>query len=483
MGLKTKEDYFDSLRRLNLRLFMFGERIENIVDHPIVKPSANSVAATYELAQLPEHEDLLIASSHLAGERINRFTHIHHSRDDLIKKIKMLRLLGQKTATCFQRCAGMDALNTVSAVTFEIDREFGTDYHQRFNAFLSYVQKEDLVCSAAMTDPRGDRRLTPSQQKDPDSYLRVVDETANGIVIRGAKLHITGALNSHEIIVLPTRAMRPEDRDYAVACAIPSDSKGVSYIYGRQSCDTRKLEGGEIDVGNPDFGGQEALIVFDDVFVPRERVFMMGEHQFCSRVVEVFGAYHRSSYGGCKSGLGDVLIGAAALIADYQGTSQAAHIRDKLVEMTHLNETLYACGIACSAEGSELPSGGYLVDRLLANVCKLHVGRFPFEMVRLAQDIAGGLVVTLPSEKDYKHPELGQLLQKYLQGVPEIATEARVHILRLMENMTLGTGAVGYLTESLHGAGSPQAQRIMIEREANLEHKKQLARDIARVEQ
>ena len=483
MGLKTKEDYFDSLRRLNLRLFMFGERIENIVDHPIVKPSVNSVAATYELAQLPEHEDLLIASSHLAGERINRFTHIHHSRDDLIKKIKMLRLLGQKTATCFQRCAGMDALNTVSAVTFEIDREFGTDYHQRFNAFLSYVQKEDLVCSAAMTDPRGDRRLTPSQQKDPDSYLRVADETANGIVIRGAKLHITGALNSHEIIVLPTRAMRPEDRDYAVACAIPSDSKGVSYIYGRQSCDTRKLEGGEIDVGNPDFGGQEALIVFDDVFVPRERVFMMGEHQFCSRVVEVFGAYHRSSYGGCKSGLGDVLIGAAALIADYQGTSQAAHIRDKLVEMTHLNETLYACGIACSAEGSELPSGGYLVDRLLANVCKLHVGRFPFEMVRLAQDIAGGLVVTLPSEKDYKHPELGQLLQKYLQGVPEIATEARMRILRLIENMILGTGAVGYLTESLHGAGSPQAQRIMIEREANLEHKKQLARDIARVEQ
>jgi len=483
MGLKTKEDYFDSLRRLNLRLFMFGERIENIVDHPIVKPSANSVAATYELAQHPEHEDLLIASSHLEGERINRFTHIHHSRDDLIKKIKMLRLLGQKTATCFQRCAGMDALNTVSAVTFEIDREFGTDYHQRFNAFLSYVQEEDLVCSAAMTDPKGDRRLTPSQQKEPDSYLRVVDETASGIVIRGAKLHITGAVNSHEIIVLPTRAMRPEDRDYAVACAIPSDSKGVSYIYGRQSCDTRKLEGGEIDVGNPGFGGQEALIVFDDVFVPRERVFMMGEHQFCSQVVEVFGAYHRSSYGGCKSGLGDVLIGAAAVIADYQGTSQAAHIRDKLVEMTHLNETLYACGIACSTEGYELPSGGYLVNRLLANVCKLHVGRFPFEMVRLAQDIAGGLVVTLPSEKDYKHPELGQLLQKYLQGVPEIATEARMRILRLIENMALGTGAVGYLTESLHGAGSPQAQRIMIEREANLEHKKQLARDTARVAQ
>jgi len=482
MSLKTTAEYLESLRRLNSRLYMFGEKVETVVDHPMVRPSANAVAMTYELAQSPEHEDLLTASSHLTGGRINRFTHVHHGQDDLINKIKMLRLMGQKTATCFQRCAGMDALNTVSAVTFEMDQELGTDYHPRFNAFLSHVQKEDLVCSAAMTDPKGDRRLSPSQQQNPDSYLRVVDETAKGIVIRGAKMHITGALNSHEIMVLPTRQMRPEDRDYAVTCAVPSDSQGISYIYGRQSSDTRKLEGGEIDVGNLGFGGHEAVIVFDDVFVPRERIFMLGEHQFCSRVVEIFGAYHRSSYGGCKSGLGDVLIGAAALIADYQGTSQAAHIRDKLIEMAHLNETLYACGIACSAEGYRLPSGGYLVNRLLANVCKLHVGRFPFEIVRLAQDIAGGLVVTLPSEKDYRHPELAQLLQRYLQGVPDVDTEARVRILRLLENITLGTGAVGYMTESLHGAGSPQAQRIMIEREADLEHKKQLARDIARIE-
>ena len=243
---------------------MFGEQVKNAVDHPMVRPAANSVAATYDLAQLPEHRDLLTATSHLTGDSINRFTHINRSRDDLIKKIKMLRLLGQKTATCFQRCAGLDALNTASAVTFEIDQKSGTDYHQRFNAFLGYVQKENLVCCAAMTDPKGDRRLTPSQQKNPDAYLRVVDETPSGIVVRGAKMHITGALDSHEIIVLPTRAMRPEDRDYAVACAIPRDSKGVSYVYGRQSCDTRRLEEGEFDVGNPGFGGHEALIVFED---------------------------------------------------------------------------------------------------------------------------------------------------------------------------------------------------------------------------
>ena len=257
--MKTREEYLESLRRLSPPLFMFGEKVESVVDHPMVRPSTNSVAMTYELAQSPEHGDLLTASSHLTGSRINRFTHVHQGRDDLIKKIKMLRLMGQKTATCFQRCAGMDALNTVSAVTFEMDRELGTEYHSRFNAFLGRVQSEDLVCSAAMTDPKGDRRLTPSQQKDPDSYLRIVDQTADGIVIRGAKMHITGALNSHEIIVLPTRQMRAEDRDYAVACAVPADSRGVSYIYGRQSSDTRKLEGSEIDVGNLGFGGHEAL--------------------------------------------------------------------------------------------------------------------------------------------------------------------------------------------------------------------------------
>jgi len=481
LTLKNSLEYLDSLRRLDLQMFLFGELTTNVVDHPMTRPAANAVANTYGLAQQPEHEDLLTASSHLSGDKINRFTHIHQSRNDLIRKIKMLRLMGQKTATCFQRCAGMDALNTVSAVTFEMDRQMGTEYHRRFNDFLHYVQQEDLVCSAAMTDPKGDRRLTPGQQENPEAYLRMVDRSAGGIVIRGAKLHITGALNAHEILVVPTRNMRPEDKDYAVACAVPSNSKGVSYIYGRQSCDTRKLEAGEIDVGNSGFGGQEAVIVFDDVFVPKERVFMMGEHQFCSRVVELFGAYHRSSYGGCKSGLGDVLIGAAALIADYQGTSQAAHVKDKLVEMTHLNETLYACGLASSAEGYRLPSGGYVVNSLLANVCKLHVGRFPFEIVRLAQDIAGGLMVTLPSEKDLKNPRLSELLHRYLQGVPDIPAESRVRVLRLIENISLGTGAVGYLTESLHGAGSPQAQRIMIERESNLEHKKRLASDIARL--
>ena len=314
-------------------------------------------------------------------------------------------------------------------------------------------------------------------------FLHIVERRADGIVVRGAKAHQTGVLNSHEVIVMPTIAMGPEDKDYAVAFAVPMDSKGISMIIGRQSCDTRKREGSELDVGNAEFGGVEALTIFDDVFVPNDRLFLCGEHEFAGMLVERFAGYHRQSYGGCKVGVGDVLIGAAAVAADFNGAAKASHIKDKLIEMTHLNETLYCCGIACSAEGHATESGAYLIDLLLANVCKQNVTRFPYEIVRLAEDIAGGVVVTAPSEADFRDPKLGPLVDKYLRGVNEVSTENRLRILRLIENLALGTAAVGYRTESMHGAGSPQAQRIMIARQGNLAHKKELAKAIAHVKE
>ena len=439
----------------------------------------NSVKMTYELAEDPQYADLMTATSHLTGKKINRFCHLHQSTEDLVKKVKMQRLLGQKTASCFQRCVGMDAVNAVDSVTFEMDAKLGTDYHDRFKKFLLMMQEEDLTVDGAMTDPKGDRSLSPSQQPDPDIYLRVVEKREDGIVVRGAKAHQTGALNSHWILVMPTIAMTKEDADYAVSFVAPADAEGIYYIYGRQSCDTRKMEGGTIDVGNKQFGGHEALMVFDDVFIPWENVFMCGEYDFSGLLVERFAGYHRQSYGGCKVGVGDVLIGAAAVAADFNGAAKASHIKDKLIEMMHLNETLYSCGIACSAEGKKTASGTYLIDLLLANVCKQNVTRFPYEITRLAEDIAGGAMVTLPSEHDLNHPEIGEVVRKYFKTVPSVSTEDRIRILRLVENLTLGTAAVGYRTESMHGAGSPQAQRIMIARQGNLAHKKELAKNIA----
>ena len=481
MALMTGEQYIESIRKLNMEVYMFGKKIESPVDDPILRPSLNSVRMTYDLAQMPEYQDLMTVISPETGKRINRFTHIHRSTEDLRNKVKMQRLLGQKTAACFQRCVGMDAFNAVYSTTFEIDKKYGTSYHQNFKNFMLYCQENDLTVDGAMTDTKGDRSKAPHEQADPDLFLRVVERREDGIVVRGAKAHQTGVLNSHEVIVMPTISMGPDDKDYAVSFAVPMDTKGIYMIIGRQSCDTRKLENTELDVGNAEFGGVEALTIFDDVFVPNDRIFLNGETEFAGMLVERFAGYHRQSYGGCKVGVGDVLIGAAAVAADYNGAAKASHVKDKLIEMTHLNETLYCCGIACSAEGWATESGSYMIDLLLANVCKQNVTRFPYEIVRLAEDIAGGLMVTAPSEADFRDPKLGPVIDKYLRGVNSVSTENRLRILRLIENLSLGTAAVGYRTESMHGAGSPQAQRIMISRQGNLNHKKQLAKDIAHI--
>lgn len=481
--MMNKIEYLESLKRLKPCVYLFGQRVDTPWEHPIIRPSVNAIAMTYALAEQEEHRELMTAVSPLTGERVNRFTHLHVGTDDLIKKVKMQRLLGQKTGACFQRCVGMDAANAVFSTSFDIDEANGTSYHQRFTEYWKRIQREDLVVDGAMTDPKGDRSLSPSAQADPDLYLRVVERREDGVVIRGAKAHQTGAINSHEILIMPTVSMRPADRDYAVTCAVPMDAQGVLMIYGRQSSDTRKTEENvSIDLGNAKFGGHEALIVFRDVFVPNSRIFMNGETEFAGILVERFAGYHRQSYGGCKVGVGDVLIGAASLAAEYNGAAKASHVKDKLIEMTHLNETLYACGIACSCEGCPTKAGNYMIDVLLANVCKQNVTRYPYEIARLAEDLAGGLMVTMPSESDWNAPALRPYLQKYLAGACGVPVENRMRILRLIENLTLGSAAVGYRTESMHGAGSPQAQRIMIARQSNLEQKKRLAMDIAGID-
>ncbi|VFJ13046.1 4-hydroxyphenylacetate 3-hydroxylase family protein [Candidatus Nitrosocosmicus franklandus] len=478
MPIKNGSEYIESLRNRNLQVYLFGELVKEPVDHPMIRPSINAVAATYDIAI--EDPEIGSAKSTLTGTQVNRFLHIAQSSEDLVNQNKMQRKLGQKTGTCFQRCVGMDALNSLYSTTFEIDKKYNTQYHTRLLEFIKKIQYENLVIGGTMTDVKGDRSLSPSQQEDPDMFVHIVRRDEKGVYIRGAKAHQTGCINSHWLIVMPTMRLRPEDKDYAIVGAIPVDAKGITYIYGRQSCDTRSMEDGDLDTGNSQFSGQEALIIFDNVFIPNDLIFMDGEVEFASMLVERFTCYHRRSYV-CKTGLGDVLIGAAAAIAEYNGVSNASHIKDKLIEMTHLNETIFAAGIASSHQAYKTPSGNFINDDMLANVCKHNVTRFPYEIGRLAQDIAGGLMVTMPSEKDFRGAVTGPLLDKYLKGRKGVSTEDRVRILRLIENMTLGRNAVGYLTESMHGAGSPQAQRIQIARQMQLEYKKKLARRLARI--
>ena len=481
--LMTAKDYMDSLRQCKLNIYLLGEKVTNWVDHPIIRPSINAIAMTYKLAHEPDSETLATTDSIISGEKVNKFNSLFQSTGDLVAKVKLQRLMGQRTACCFQRCVGMDAINAVFSTTCEIDQQHGTEYHQRFREWLKHVEENDLCISGAMTDVKGHRGLAPSEQADPDMFVHIIERRNDGIVVRGAKAHQTGAANSHEMLIMPTLRMREADKDYAVCCAIPSDGDGITMVYGRQSCDTRKLEDGDSDVGNYGFGGQEVLIILDDVFVPWDRVFMCGEVDFSAMLVERFASYHRQSYGGCKAGIGDVLIGATASIADYNGVRQASHVRDKLSEMVHLVETIHSCGLACSYEGRRMMAGNYQPETLLANVCKLNVTRFPYELCRLAEDIAGGLLVTTPSEKDFRHPVIGKYIDKYLRGDPEVPTETRYRILTLLHAMSSGLVAPSYRTESMHGAGSPQAQKIMIERESGMEDKQKLARSIAGIDQ
>ena len=473
----SPEDYLESLKNRHLRIFFDGKLVDEPTDHPVIRPSINAMALTYELGQ--KEPELAMAQSSISGLTVSRFLHIAESPEDLVLQNKMQRRLGQLSGTCFQRCVGMDALNALHSTAFDIDKKYDTNYFDKFLSFVNEMHQSNFVIGGAMTDVKGDRSKKPHEQADPDLFLHIVKENEEGIFITGAKAHQTGCINSHWLIVMPTIRMTEADKDYAVIGALPVDAPGITYIYGRQSNDFRHFAG-TIDTGNNEYAGQEALVIFENVFIPWKYVFMHGEYDFCSVLVDRFTNYHRRSYV-CKSGVGDVIIGAGAAIADYNGVARVSHIRDKLSEVTQLNETIYGMGIASSTQAYQLSSGVWMCDDLLANVCKYNVTKYPYEIGRLIQDIAGGLLVTLPSEADFKNPDLGPVLIKYLQGNRDVDTMDRVKMLRLIENMTLGRNAVGYLTESMHGAGSPQAQKINIQRLMESNYKKSLAERLSSV--
>ena len=477
MGLKTKEEYIESIRSLNPTAYMFGERITDVVNNPRIRAGIEATAATYELAGMDEYRDLLVATSPLINEPVNRFTLPPSSIEDLVARVKVNRNLGNYVGTCHQRCTGLDCLSALSIVTYNIDKKHGTSYYNHFVEFLTHMQKNDLTGNAGVTDVKGDRSLAPHEQPDKDMYLRVVERLGDGIVVRGAKVHQTGSLSSHEIIVLPTRALSKEDRDYAVAFAIPSDVKGLIHVIGRSTLDMRELEG--CDIGNTLYSKYCPTLIFDDVFIPWERVFMCGETEFAGDLVGRFSAFHRQSHGGCKSGKIDCMIGAALTMMDYNGTNKAGHLKQKVIDMIHRAETLYGCCLAASYEGQKQPSGTYYIDTVLANASKLHEGKELSEAMRLMIDISGGFVADLPSDRDFQNPEIGELLKKYLKGVEGVPVENRVRMYRLVEKLALESADT---ISDIHGGGSPEAHRVTILRETDLEKRKRFAKRLAGIE-
>lgn len=473
MTIRTGEQYLDSIKTRNkAEIYVMGKEVKDVTTHPFLKPSVMAFKATFDAAWEEDSKDLARAWSTFINDEVNRFNHIHRSPEDLSAKVKLLRKLSHKTGACFQRCVGWDSLNTLWIMTNLMAQKGKTEYKDRFVEYLKYVQKNDLALAGAMTDAKGARNLKPHQQPNKNAYVRIEEVTKDGIYVSGAKANITGVAATEEIVVLPTRAMGPEDKDYAVAFSTPTDTEGIKIIVGRQLNDARRMEGGEIDA-LPYFYNHEGLVIFDHVFVPMERVFLMGEYEFTSQLVEVFSAYHRQGYGGCKAGLGDVIIGASQNLAKQIGVEKSSHVQEKLTEMIFLTETMYAAGIAASLNAVKVCDNCWWVNPMHANVTKHLVARFPAQISQLSIDIAGGIIGTAPSEWDLKNPKLKEYVAKYLQGVEGYTAEDRLRMVRLLENVSLG---VAFQIESVHGAGSPAAQRIMFTRLYDMNYAEDIAK-------
>ncbi|RLF65492.1 MAG: 4-hydroxyphenylacetate 3-hydroxylase [Thermoplasmata archaeon] len=476
--MRTPEEYKESLRRMRKNVYKFGELIDDVTTHPATRRTIEGHAKIFELAMTDEYRDLLTTRSHLTGETISRYLSVVGSEEDMIKNVKMKRLMFNMTGTCTGgRCVGFTALNAMWAATYDIDQEHGTDYHERMKKWLTEAQKKDITIAGALTDPKGSRTLPPHLQDDPDLSLHIVERRDDGIVVRGAKVMIAGVVAANEIFVLPGTGYREEDADYAVSFVIPRDAENITVVEARHPSDRRDEEEGW---DNPvEFGGiTQGYILFDDVFIPAERVFMAGEFGYSLKAVMNFISSYRSAIGGCVAGQGDVMVGASALIARANGLHEKV-FRDKLVQMMINNETTFGMGIAASALGRRHPSGAWIPDALLSNVNKVHVGTLPYETKRLAQDIAGGIAETgcVPSYKDLKSPVYGEKLVRYLKANTD--GENRARIARLVEWLTLGAGVPG----CMHGGGSPDGAKLVINARSDLKGFIELARKLANIEE
>ena len=420
MAIKTEKQYRKRVAKLKPRLFMGGKKVENLTEHPVTRAVIDATARVYELTMDPAHADIMTAQSHLTGEPISRALHIHQSKEDLFRRLEMARLSSQKLGTCNYRCPGNEMLPSLAATTWEIDRDKGTPYHGRFNDYMRYVQERDLVVSGSVTDPKGDRSKRPLEQ-DPDLYIRVVEKRADGIVVNGAKQHATGAYAADETLVLPGISSRAGEEDYAVAFVVPNGTLGVTYIGQYNSFSAERERETDIRfLGNPAYGQRETcLVVFDHVFVPWERVFMCGEMEYTQKFITRFAKTHRMNCGGaCKVGFMDLIIGAAKLMAEYNGLSDASHIAQKITRMLQLNDTSLACATAAAHFGKEEPegSGVYMPDETMGNIAKLNTNDGFWEVLALAGDISGGIPATMPSERELENPEVKEYVLKYLKA-------------------------------------------------------------------
>jgi len=470
--MKSGAEYVDSLRAVQPRIFLGGRQVR-LLDDPTTLTVVRANARVYDLGLDPRHAAVMTAVTE-DGRTVSRCLYPPRATADLEKRAEMAVLTSQELGTCNYRCVGQDALTALAATTWEMDRDLGTDYHRRLMDHLTRLQDDDLAVSGALTDPKGDRSRRPAQQDDPDVYVHVSERRPDGIVVRGAKVSQSGAYAAHETIVLPTMAMRPGEEKFAVAFAVENGAPGVSYIAQYTPFTAERASVPEKYLGNPLYGQRETCImVFDDVFIPHHRVFLDGEVRYTGRLVSRFAKTHRMNCGGaCKVGFADLVIGAAALMAEYVGVHKVPHVIEKITDMIRISETCRAATVAAALKGREEPpgSGYFLPDDVFGNVAKLAVADGFWDIMKWAGDIGGGLAVTMPSELELENPATAGYVRKFMKAA--VPAEERLRMAKFLQNWCAGLHGAG----TWHGAGSPQAQKMVLYALTDREAKKDMAR-------
>jgi 4-hydroxybutyryl-CoA dehydratase / vinylacetyl-CoA-Delta-isomerase len=453
--LMTAADYRESLRAYRPRVFLNGSAVEQVVDEPLLAPGVNAVGITYDLAHRPEHLPIMTARQGTSGKIVNRMLHIDENSTDLLYKLEAVRL-ACKISGCAQRYLTHDALNGIFQATKRTDAAQGTDYAERFLNYLHDVQDRDLTLGVAMTDAKGDRSKRPGQQTNADVYVHITERRPDGIVIRGTKAIVTGAPYMHEFLVMPCRTHTRDDAAFAVCCAVPVDAPGVTIVArpaGRPGEAAAKF--------SATYGQSTGVVIFDDVFVPHDRVFLAGEHEEGGFLTTSYATHHRHSCIGARAGFGDLLIGAGALMIEANGLDpeRHGHIRDAMVELITITESFYACGVASSVYCTRDPAGSAMPDAVFSNIGKLLLATKIYDMHRLAHYVSGGLIVALPGPDEDHNPLTQGSLSAILAGRPDIPADQRLEVTRLLEDLTVSHQAGWYSVISLHGGGSPEAMK------------------------
>ncbi|MFC1874274.1 4-hydroxyphenylacetate 3-hydroxylase family protein [Chloroflexota bacterium] len=469
----TGDQYKERISKLKPNVYMGGRVVDRF--DPRIVGGINVMAKTYDFAHDPEFNGIGVVTSHITGDKVNRFTHIHQSTEDLLNKQKMTRLYSQEVGGCIQRCMGIDALNGLSIVTYEADQKYDTSYNKNFINFMKKVQQEDLSLNCAQTDVKGNRPWRPHEQQDPDLYLHVIEKRADGIIVNGAKAHNSASAYVDEIVVVPTRNMTIEETNWAVAFSLPADWEGITIINASYSPTSRK----KLKAPYNEFGGSHSITVFDHVFVPWERVLLCGETELAGKLALLFALYHRHSYTGCKTALSEIMTGATALAAEYNGIARAQHVRHKLAELIQIVDLIFAAGIASAVNATRADSGTYIPDTNYCNSGRMLAGESIYDEYEALAAIAGGLVATLPGEADFYNEKIGPYLHKYIIRNPDIPADYQHRAFRMFQDMMSSAWGGHKLIDALHGGGSPVIEKVAIYRDHNIEHSKNIAKKLA----